>query len=232
MKRIFKYLNSSIGKKQLVAISGLALVMFLLVHLLGNFTMYVGPEAINEYSKKLHSLGPLLWVARLGLIGVFFLHFGLVGLLVYENIKARKHRYHKPLHKKTRSLFTKTMRISGVIVFAYVGVHLVDYTFTPHTEALSTVRGEYLGLYGHVYNSFLNPLRALFYIIAMFSIGFHLIHGVQSVLQTFGFNHETYTPIIMKTSWVVALLIAIGFSSIPIYVNLHNYFNWSIAGVG
>lgn len=228
---MIKYLSSSIGKKQLVALSGFALVLFLLVHLLGNFAIFIGPEALNEYSKKLHSLGPLLWVARLGLIGVFFLHFGLVGLLVYENLKARGGSYSKPLHKKTRSLFTKTMRVSGVIVFLYIGFHLYDYTFTPHSEAISTVRGEFLGLYGHVYNSFLNPLRSLFYIFTMFAIGFHLIHGVQSVIQTFGFNHQTYTPIIKKSSWVVAMIISVGFSSIPVFVMLHNHFGWSIKGV-
>ena len=182
---MLSYLKSSIGKKQLVAVSGLGMVVFLIVHLLGNLLVFVGPEALNEYAKKLHSLGPLLWVARLGLLATFFLHFGLVIHLIIQNKKARKNSYSTPLHKKTRSLFTQTMKLSGVIIFLYIGIHLYDFTFTKHTPDISSINGVYYGLYGHLYNYFLNPLRSIFYVLAMISIGFHLVHGVQSVLQTF-----------------------------------------------
>ena len=225
---MINYLSSSIGKKQLIAISGLAMVGFLVVHLLGNFLMYLGPEAINSYAKKLHDLGALLWVARAGLLAMFVMHFSLIGVLVYQNKKARKNEYYMPLHKKTRSIFTKTMRLSGVVVFVYIFVHLIDFTFTPHIDENSTINGIYYGLYGHVYNYFLNPIRAAFYIVAMISIGFHLIHGVQSTMQTFGFNHPVYTPLIMKLSWAIGVLLALGFSSIPIYVMFHSYFGWVI----
>ena len=90
------------------------------------------------------------------------------------------------------------------------------------------VKGEFLGLYGHVYNSFLNPLRSFWYVLAMFSVGFHLIHGFQSVIQTMGINHPVYTPLFKKMSWALGALVAIGFSSIPIYVAIHHYLNWSI----
>ena len=92
----------------------------------------------------------------------------------------------------------------------------------------SVIDGQYLGLYGHVYNYFLNPLRSVFYVVSMFAIGFHLVHGVQSVMQTFGFYHDVYTPLIEKASWGVAMFLAVGFSSIPIYVLLHNANQWSI----
>ena len=225
---MLRFFSTSIGQKQLVAISGLAMVGFLVAHLLGNFLMYVGPDAINAYAKKLHELGPLLWIARIGLLAMFVTHFSLIIALVLKNKKARMVDYSEPLHKNTRSLFTKTMRLSGVLIFAYIIVHLIDFTFTPHTIDNSMVRGEFYGLYGHVYNYFLNPIRALFYVATMFAIGFHLVHGVQSVIQTFGFYHDTYTPVIKKTSWVVAGFLAFGFSSIPIYVLIHNAFQWSI----
>lgn len=226
---MISYLRSSIGKKQLVAVSGLAMVLFLIAHLLGNLLVFLGPEAINSYAKKLHDLGPLLWVARLGLIATFIVHFGLVINLVIQNKKARMTGYSTALHKNTRSLFTKTMRVSGLLIFIYIGVHLYDFTFTPHTPDISTINGVYYGLYGHLYNYFLNPIRSLFYILVMFSIGFHLVHGVQSVLHTFGFYHEVYTPLIKKMSWVVASFLAIGFSLIPVYVILHNSLGWSIS---
>ncbi len=226
---MLSYLNSSIGKKQLVAVSGLGMVLFLIAHLLGNFLVFVGPEALNAYAKQLHSLGLLLWVARLGLIGMFLLHFGLVINLIMQNKKARKTNYSIPLHKNTRSLFTKTMRVSGLLIFLYIGIHLYDFTFTPHTPEISSINGVYYGLYGHLYNYFLNPIRSIFYVLVMFSIGFHLVHGVQSVLHTFGFYHEVYTPLIKKASWAVAGFLAFGFSLIPVYVNVHNTLGWSIS---
>jgi len=76
-----------------------------------------------------------------------------------------------------------------------------------------------------VYNSFLNPLRSLFYIATMIAISFHLVHGVQSLIQTFGFYHDVYTPIIKKSAVVIAVIVGAGFSSIPLYVILHNQMN-------
>ena len=137
-----------------------------------------------------------------------------------QNKKARPQEYHAPLHKKTRSFFTKSMRISGLIIFVYIFWHLFDYTFTRPSELNAMVGGEYLGLYGRVYNSFLNPVRSIFYIAAMVSISAHLVHGVQSVTQTFGFYHKTYTPLIKKSALAIAVLLAAGFSSIPVFVML------------
>ena len=86
---MFRYLKSSIGRKQIIAVSGLAMVGFLIAHLSGNFLIFKGPEALNDYSDFLHSLGGLLWVARIGLIVAFVAHFGLIIQLVIENRKAR-----------------------------------------------------------------------------------------------------------------------------------------------
>ena len=128
---MIKYVTSRIGQKQLVAISGVALVLFLVAHVLGNFNMFFGPEAMNAYAKKLKTLagGSVLWIARGGLLAMFLTHFGLVAYLVIQNKKARAIGYAKPLHKKTRSFFTKLMRLSGLIVFIYIFTHLIDYTF-------------------------------------------------------------------------------------------------------
>ena len=114
---MLKLLKTSIGKKQLVAISGLAMVGFLVAHLLGNFLMYAGPDAINNYAKALHDLGGLLWVARAGLLLMFVVHFSLIAVLVIQSKRARLHAYAMPLHKTTRSIFTQTMRFSGLIIF-------------------------------------------------------------------------------------------------------------------
>ncbi len=213
-----KYLSSSIGKKQIVALTGLAMVLFLLAHLAGNLLIFKGADAYNAYAAALKEFGALLWVARLGLIAMFFIHFVFIFLLVKQNRQARGVQYSEPLHANTRSLSTKLMPVSGTILLAYIITHLMDFTFTHSNIANATVCGDYLGLYGLVVNHFSNPFGSLWYVIAMFAVGFHLTHAVQSVAQTFGWNNSKYTPFIKKTSVVVGIGIAAGFAAVPIYV--------------
>jgi succinate dehydrogenase / fumarate reductase cytochrome b subunit len=217
-----KYIQSSIGKKQMIAITGLMMVLFLIAHLSGNLLMFKGPAAINQYSQMLHDLGGILWIARIGLLGAVVLHFSLTIALVCQNRKARGTAYSMPVNKKTRSLTAKLMPVSGIILLVYIVVHLLDFTFTSPSEFNAIVNGEFLGLYGLVYNEFMNPFESLFYIVAMVSIGFHLTHGVQSVMQTYGFNHPVYTPLFKKVSVALGVIIAVGFSSIPVYVLIHS----------
>ena len=213
-----RYFTSSIGKKQIVAVTGIAMVLFLVAHLVGNLLLFKGPEALNHYSETLHELGALLWVARIGLLVAFILHFTFTVLLVIQNRRARGVSYDKPLHSKTRSTATRIMPISGIIVFAYIIKHLFDFTLTSPTEMNAIVNGQYLGLYGMVYNSFMDPITSIFYIVAMLAIGFHLNHGIQSFVQSLGGNHSVYTPIVKKTGVALSIIIALGFSSIPLYV--------------
>jgi len=213
-----RYISSSIGKKQIVAVTGIAMVLFLIAHLAGNLLIFKGPEALNNYSKALHDLGGLLWIARIGLLAAFVLHFGFTISLVMQNRRARGVQYDQPLHKKTRKLSTKIMPLSGMIVFIYIIKHLIDFTFTPSSPANAMVDGVYLGLYGLLYNSFSDPVTSLFYVVAMIAIGFHLNHGIQSFVQTLGGNHASYTPVVQKVGASLSVILAIGFSSIPLYV--------------
>jgi succinate dehydrogenase / fumarate reductase cytochrome b subunit len=217
-----EYLSSSIGKKQIIAITGLMMAMFLITHLSGNLLMFKGPQALNSYSQMLHDLGGILWVARIGLLGAFVAHFSFTIALVIQNRKARGQSYSTSVNKKTRSFTARLMPFSGGILFAYIVIHLLDFTFTDVTAVNAMVNGEFLGLYGLVYNEFMNPFDSLFYIVAMMSVGFHLTHGIQSVMQTYGFNHPVYTPLIKKISVVLGSVIAVGFSSIPVYVLIHS----------
>lgn len=213
-----EYLSSSIGKKQIVAVTGLMMVGFLIAHLSGNFLIFKGPDAINNYAKMLHDLGGLLWVARIGLIIAFVAHFSFTIALVIQNRRARGVSYSTEINKRTRSLSTKLMPYSGLLLLTYVIVHLLDFTFTSANSNNSVVNGEFLGLYGLIFNHFSKPFASLFYIVSMGAVGFHLTHGIQSVMQTYGFYHPFYTPLIKKGSIILGCLIAIGFSSIPIYI--------------
>lgn len=212
------YLGSSVGKKQIVAVTGIALVLFLIAHLAGNLLIYSGPEAYNGYSEKLHHLGALLWVARIGLLASFVLHFTFTALLVIQNKKARSQGYSQSLHPKTRSFAARLMPLSGVILFLYVISHLLDFTLTEPTVNNALVNGVDLGLYGLVVNTFKDPFDSLWYIISMFAVGMHLTHAIQSLFQTFGINNPVYTPFIKKVSVVFGLVIAVAFASIPVYV--------------
>ena len=216
MNSIKTYCQSSIGKKQIVAISGIGLVLFLIAHLAGNLLIFSGPDALNAYAQKLHSLGPILTLMRIGLIATFAIHIIFTIQVVKANRKARKTRY-AVSNTPHRSFATKTMPISGAIIAIYLIGHLMDYTW--QTNTISTlINNQDLGVYGMVVNSFMSPLRALFYIIAMIAMGTHLTHAIQSAVQSFGINHPNITPKINSISSILGGILAIGFISIPIYI--------------
>lgn len=224
MNSFQQYFNSSIGKKQLVAVSGLILILFVIGHLAGNLFIYGGPEVFNAYSKKMTDLRPALYVVEIGLFIIFIIHLYVTAWLVWENIQARGKGYavYKPVGK--RSLATRLMPYTGTAVLAFVIWHLWDFTFIEHTGPRSFMPdGAQRGLYAIVYNAFSNPLHSFLYIVAMIAVGLHLAHGVQSFVQTFGLNHPRYTPVIKKVSNTLGTLIALAYSSIPVYVLLDNY---------
>ena len=213
------YLKSSIGKKQIIAVTSLALILFVIGHLFGNLWIYAGPEAFNGYAEKLAHLRPALNVAEFFLLAIFLTHIYLTSLLVLENIRARSGRYVVQRSKQEGSRWTsRIMALSGTVILAFVIWHIKDFTFTDHTGPRSFIHGKSLGLYGVVYNSFTNPVHSLLYVIAVICVGLHLDHGVQSFCQTFGFTHPRYTPIIYTISRWFAIIVTLGFSSIPIYI--------------
>ncbi|MCR4337769.1 MAG: succinate dehydrogenase cytochrome b subunit [Candidatus Omnitrophica bacterium] len=218
------YFSSSIGRKQIVAATGLILILFILGHLAGNLFIYFGPEAFNHYAKKLAGLRPFLYLIEFGLLGIFLIHMYFTVLLVLENIKARGQTYRLKKDKGNPAWATKWMAYTGTLILVFVIYHLLDFTFTDHHGPRSMlVDGQSYGLYGVVYNSFLNPLHSFFYIICMIAVGTHLSHGVESFVQTFGFNHPRYTPKILKFSQCFAVVVTLGYSSIPIYIFLKNF---------
>ncbi len=215
-------LKSSIFRKQVSALTGLALVGFVLAHLAGNLLIFAGPEAFNEYAHQLQTLGhgKLVWVMRLGLLGMFFIHIGVTFALVRENIKARATRYDVVKSHGNRKFATQAMRYTGIMILLFIFLHLKDFTFGDKTGANTLVDGESLGLFGLVWNSFHYWPRNIIYILAVSSVGLHLTHAIQSVCQTFGLNHDRYTPLIKKLSLAVGILVALVFSAIPIFVAL------------
>lgn len=228
-----RLLTRSVAKKQVVAITGFLLVLFILGHLGGNLLIFLGPAWFNAYAKHLASLGPLLWVIRLGLITVFLVHIGFTVWVTLENRKARGDQAYEAFNPKGGDKWaTRTMIWTGILVFLFIFFHIAHFTLGDKQGESSVITlGKYteqLGLFGLVWNRFTSFFWSLFYIVAVTAVGMHLSHGVQSTFQSFGFDPEQFGGIAGKVSLAVGAIVAVGFSAIPIYVIITHY----SAGIG
>jgi succinate dehydrogenase / fumarate reductase cytochrome b subunit len=207
--RIF---STSIGKKQLMAISGLLFLVFLTTHLLGNLSIYGGPEAFNSYAEHLHALGKLLVVAEVGLVVALLIHVTLAIILFFENRKARPIKY--AVDKSGgggRTLSSQTMPYTGLLILAFVGVHLA--TFSHHI-----VDQTHRTIFQIAHEVFSNKGYLAIYLAAMVIVALHVRHGLWSAFQTVGANHPKYMPFIEWLSIVFAVIVAVGFGSLPLAI--------------
>ncbi|MCC6145183.1 MAG: succinate dehydrogenase cytochrome b subunit [Candidatus Hydrogenedentes bacterium] len=215
-------LTTTVAREFVLALAGVGLVLFIFMHLSGNLLIYAGPEHFNAYSAKLHELGALLWVARIGLIAAFGAHAALGLDLALRNRRARKNRYAEYTYMSDKTLATRTMAISGLLIFFFIWIHLYDFTLSDHSGSYSIVDGmndgASLGLYGVVFNTFSNPLHALFYIVVMVALGMHLSHALSSVFVTLGSENSPFVSRMETVAKAVATLVSLGFISIPIYI--------------
>jgi len=211
------FFSSTVGSKLLVAVTGISLVGFLVAHLAGNLIVYLGPEAFNEYSHKLIS-NPLVYPAEAGLVLLFLLHAWKTIQLTLTSHRARPVAYeHKRWagHTSRKSLASTTMIWSGLFLLLFVPIHVRTFKYGPHyTAPESGVRD----LYRLVIEIFSKPGYVVFYVIGMAIIGFHLWHGVSSAFQTMGADTPRFTPVMRKIGWTMAIVIAAGFISIPLWV--------------
>ncbi|HTL47953.1 MAG TPA: succinate dehydrogenase cytochrome b subunit [Verrucomicrobiae bacterium] len=210
-------IQSSIGKKAVMALSGLVLFGFIVAHLLGNLSIYAGPDGINAYAVHLRELGPLLWIARLVLITALLLHVGTAICLTRENRAARPVPYvYKSSIQATYA--ARTMMVSGLIVLAFVIYHLLHFTFGvthPQLAHLEDAKGRH-DVYTMVVKSFQNPVVALSYVVAQVLLAMHLSHGIYSLFQSLGLRHEKCFPMLKKAAFAVAWTIFAGYISIPL----------------
>src|SRR5690554_3259413 len=182
------FLTRSIGKKQVVALTGAALVVFIIFHLAGNLLVLGGRDLFNAYASRLGALGPLLWVARVALLAVFVTHIVFTVMLYLENRRARGVRYEVFKSKGADRFTTATMIYTGLLVLTFIFLHLYDFSLTDREGPKSVIEAagttESQGLFGLVWNRFLNIPRSIFYILAVTPVGMHLSHGIHSSFQT------------------------------------------------
>lgn len=207
--RLFEFLESSIGKKIMVALAGFLLCGFLITHLAGNMFMFVGANAFNHYAEVLEG-NPFLPVAEIGLVVLFLLHIVLTIRAKFINMAARPVAYEVYQGKGARTPGSSTMVWTGMLILTFIVIHVATLKFDIGGEKGPT-------LFDHVLGWFKNPFYAGFYVLAVAGVGLHLSHGVQSAIQTIGVNHPRYTPLLKKLGLLFALAITIGFGSLPVY---------------
>jgi succinate dehydrogenase / fumarate reductase cytochrome b subunit len=212
--------RSSIGRKALMAVTGLALLGYVIVHMLGNLQVYKGPEPLNAYAKMLKSMPALLWTARLLLLVIFAAHVYLGITLALENRAARPVGYVRFQYEQN-SVATRTMLLSGLVILAFVIFHLLHFTLgaVQHDTFVQEIRKkDPPDVYNMVVLGFQNPLITLSYVIAQLFLGLHLYHAVPSMFQSVGLKHPKYNTVIEKLGLVVALVIVIGNVSMPLSI--------------
>jgi succinate dehydrogenase / fumarate reductase, cytochrome b subunit len=182
------FFASSIGKKVVMAVTGLALFGFVVAHMLGNLQVYLGPEALNAYAEGLRKLPALLWGLRLGLLVAAVLHVWSAYGLTRLNAAARPRAYRERANRAS-SYASRTMRWSGVLVLLFVVYHLLHFTFGTRRVHPQFVPGD---VYHNFVTGFQNPVVSGFYILAMLALGLHMYHGVWSMMQTVGLSHARY----------------------------------------
>jgi succinate dehydrogenase / fumarate reductase cytochrome b subunit len=208
------FFGSTIGKKVVMALSGIVLFGFVIGHMAGNLQLYLGAHALNEYSvflrEMLHGTG--LWIARAVLLTAVGLHIWAATSLTLEARGARPEGYRATRHRES-TYASRTMVWSGPILLLFIVYHLLHLTF-------GTVHGSFIegDVYHNVVSGFSVWPVSLFYILAMLALGLHLRHGVWSMLQTLGLSHPRWNGLRAAFANLFALVVVVGNISMPVAV--------------
>ncbi|MCL2825117.1 MAG: succinate dehydrogenase cytochrome b subunit [Polyangiaceae bacterium] len=216
MNRRLEMVLSSIGKKEIMALTGLGFVGFLIVHLAGNFTLLWGKDAFDGYAEKLESLGPLIWAAEAGMVAMAAFHVATGLLLIYRNWVARGQRYAVKRFEGGQTWGSWSMRLTGPWILMFVVVHLLDFTL-PHK-----LFGETDKLSQMVSTKFSNPVWAGFYIVSAIIVGLHMSHGIWSAFQSLGVS-QSRKGLLRDAASVVGIIVGLGFTSLAAFVLVNHY---------
>ena len=205
-------LSSSIGKKYIMALTGLALIGFLFVHLAGNLLLYSGQngEAFEAYGKKLEE-NPLLPFAEIGLLLLFVVHIYYAFRLSAENREARRERYVVRASRGAQTLASASMLVTGLGVLIFLIIHVYDFRIGKMFSEAPASEWKMVRTRLH------QPLAAAIYVAGVTALGIHLQHAFRSAFQTLGVSHPRFNYLLVKLGWAVAIVLGVGFVSFPIY---------------
>ncbi len=213
MNWFFRTLSTSVGKKQLMAVTGFLFLLFLATHLLGNLSVYGGSGAFVSYAEHLHALGKILVAAEIIMLIALVIHVSTAVILFFQNRAARPVKYAVDKSGGGRTISSQLMPYTGLLVLGFIGVHLV--TFSHHIVDQTT-----RNIFQIAVAVFSQPVYLVIFLASMIILGFHVRHGLWSAFQTVGASHPKYMPFIQKLSIVFAFIVAIGFGSLPIVILL------------
>ncbi|MEO5720101.1 MAG: succinate dehydrogenase cytochrome b subunit [Chthoniobacterales bacterium] len=220
MNRLTAFSRSSIGKKIIVALTGLVLIGFIIGHLLGNLQIFFGPEYINSYAEKLRSLGVFLWVIRAFLLVTVLLHIWFTIRLAIDNRRARPDAYKKKSYVKA-TLASRSMALSGLVLLSFIIFHIAHFTVRVTDPRFQLLKADPLNrydVYSMMVYGFQSPIVSGFYVLAMFLLALHLSHGASSFFQSLGLNDKKLTPRLAALGRIFAWLMFAGYVSIPLAI--------------
>lgn len=213
---IAEFLSSSVGKKQVIAVTGILLSLFLVGHLLGNFLLLISADAFNLYAHKLTSTA-LIYVAEAGLALLFLVHFSLAMKLTWQNKIARGQKYYKKVKAEDgANIFSRSMPITGFIVLIFMITHLFDFKFGSYYTTV--VDGQEIrNIHRTVMEYFASPYKSAWYTFVMLVLSAHLFHGIQSTFQSLGINSQKWNCLIRGISKTLGVIIPMGFVLITLW---------------
>lgn len=220
MPSITDAFQSQVGRKVLSGLTGLFLVFFVIFHLVGNLAIFGEPDAMNAYSLMLHGFGPFLWVARIGLVLIFVIH-AWVGISVWLRKRKARPQDYKVYSSKgepsRQSLSSRSMLFTGIILIIFVVLHVNTFALGVTDDVVLDGRTTH-DIKTLVVDTFQNPVYAFGYAIAMILLGAHLGHGIWSAFTSLGVSSKKVSALLYTVGVAAAVLLAIGFLFIPLYV--------------
>jgi succinate dehydrogenase / fumarate reductase, cytochrome b subunit len=223
MNLIRTFWQSQIGKKIVMAVTGIIGVGFVIGHMIGNLQVFEGAEKINAYGRFLHhTLGLELWLVRAALLGAVVLHV-LAAYQLSMRARASRPQAYKRRDPQVSTLASRTMRWGGVLVLVFIVLHILHFTVRsfPGYQGMVTIDGtETVDVYTNLVTAFRNPLWVAFYVVSMVALGMHLYHGVWSSLRTLGAAKPSATPLRRQLALGLAVVIWAGFTIVPIGIFL------------
>lgn len=209
MNWLIRTFSSSIGKKQIMAVTGLGFCTFVLIHLIGNLTIYGGKDYFLSYVEHLHSLGLLVNLAELGLLFLAVLHISIGLILFIQNLQSRPVRYAVKKWAGGRTIGSATAPYSGLLILVFIILHLLKFRLVEKTTTNDFII---------LSQTFAQIGNVVFYVLAVIIVAFHVSHGLWSGFQTLGLSHPKYMPFIQRFGIALSVILGVGFASVPVYL--------------